>query len=84
MKKDLKILQKGNIILVVGNTGCGKSTMLSSFIYGPDSLTSTTIEMENGKKRTVIDHKNSKKKELKIGHSQAESETFVPNFILEP
>ena len=26
------------MIVAVGNTGCGKSTMLSSIIYGPDSL----------------------------------------------
>ena len=51
MDDELKIINNGNLILVVGNTGCGKSTMLSSLIYGPEKLQKTTITMENGKKR---------------------------------
>ena len=33
-----------NLVVAIGNTGCGKSTMLSSIIYGPDSLHHTQIE----------------------------------------
>lgn len=69
MQKELKILSKGNIILVVGNTGCGKSTMLSSLIYGPKALNLTPVDIGNGKKRVVIDYKKNIKPELKIGHS---------------
>ena len=34
----LKILKDEDVVLVLGNTGSGKSTMLSSLIYGPDTL----------------------------------------------
>ena len=37
-KKKLSVLKQGNIVLVIGNTGSGKSTMLSSLIHGPQSL----------------------------------------------
>lgn len=36
--ESLKILKDADVVLVLGNTGCGKSTMLSSLIYGPHSL----------------------------------------------
>lgn len=81
MKSDLDIIKNGNLVLVVGNTGCGKSTMLSSLIYGPDALQKTAIKAENGKKRYVIDHKDSDKSQLRIGHDQSKSQTFWPNFI---
>lgn len=72
MQKELKIINKGNIVLVVGYTGCGKSTMLSSLIYGPDSLELVKKEIEGKKKKmlTVIDHKKKHKPELAIGHSK--------------
>ena len=50
MQKELKILSKGNIVLVVGYRGCGKSTMLSSLIYGPKSLELTKVEVVGNKK----------------------------------
>jgi len=50
MQKELKILSKGNIVLVVGYTGCGKSTMLSSLIYGPKTLELTKVEVVGNKK----------------------------------
>jgi len=36
--KSLEFLNDKNIILAVGNTGCGKSTMLTSLMYGPEAL----------------------------------------------
>ena len=33
--KYLSKIEGKNIILAVGNTGCGKSTMLTSLMYGP-------------------------------------------------
>ena len=44
--KNLKKLQSKNIILAVGNTGCGKSTMLTSLMYGPESLETIKIDYE--------------------------------------
>ena len=34
--------------MAIGNTGCGKSTMLNGLVLGPDSLeeTNITVEME--------------------------------------
>ena len=30
--------KKSDLIIAVGNTGCGKSTMLNSLVFGSDSL----------------------------------------------
>lgn len=49
-KEHMEFLQDGDIVLVLGNTGCGKSTMLSSLVYGPENLIQ------------VQDPKNSKQK----------------------
>ena len=36
--KALSKLQDYDLILAIGNTGSGKSTMLYSLVYGPDEL----------------------------------------------
>ena len=36
--------KNADLVVAIGNTGCGKSTMLSSVIFGPDSLHHTQIE----------------------------------------
>lgn len=49
LEEAFKFLQKiegKNIILAVGNTGCGKSTMLTSLMYGPEALEIKKIEYE--------------------------------------
>ena len=63
-----------DLVVAVGMTGCGKSTVLQALIYGSDSLHQTTI----GKKK-VIESK-SNKRAFKIGHEAAQSETFAPSF----
>lgn len=40
-----------DLILAVGNTGCGKSTMLSSLIFGPENLEIKKIPREVKVKR---------------------------------
>ena len=35
-----KNASQNNLIVAIGNTGCGKSTMLTSLVYGPESLSS--------------------------------------------
>ena len=37
---EIKIEQYANqnLVMAIGNTGCGKSTMLSSLLFGPESL----------------------------------------------
>lgn len=36
--KRLDPAKGANLVVAVGNTGCGKSTMLTSILFGPDSL----------------------------------------------
>lgn len=36
--QNLEYLKGKNIILALGYTGCGKSTMLNSLLFGPESL----------------------------------------------
>lgn len=33
-----------DLIIVLGNTGCGKSTMINSLLFGPDSLHETYVK----------------------------------------
>jgi len=67
--KTLKDIHQANLILAVGNTGCGKSTMLTSLMFGTDALEEKKIEYEidipladgsikkKKKKKTVIDQR---------------------------
>ena len=36
--KELDERSKGDLVIVLGQTGDGKSTMLASLLYGPDKL----------------------------------------------
>lgn len=49
-----------NIVLALGNTGCGKSTMLNSLVWGPESLQLETIHEDY-----EIKQKNSSVKTIK-------------------
>ena len=49
-----------NLVVAVGNTGCGKSTMLSSIIFGPDCLQKTQISVEK-----VVMKRDRKTKQMK-------------------
>ena len=44
--KTLNKVNQSNLILAVGNTGCGKSTMMTSLMFGVDALEETKIEYE--------------------------------------
>ena len=67
--KTLKDIHQANLILAVGNTGCGKSTMLTSLMFGTDALEEKKIEYEidipkadgsikkKKKNKTVIDQR---------------------------
>lgn len=85
-----------NLVVAIGNTGCGKSTMLSSIIYGTEGLeykqiteevkimkknfkTKKMEEQTKTKKRWVIEQKNPEG-QFTIGHSVANSMTFLPHF----
>ena len=37
-RMDVKDLRERDLILAIGNTGSGKSTMFSSLVFGPDHL----------------------------------------------
>ena len=94
--KFLRQIQGANIVLVIGNTGSGKSTMLSSLLKGPESLElkqiTFTIEVPNTngttitreKTKNVIDNKAAQENEdFIIGHSDVNSETFLPKFLYD-
>ena len=38
---DLENIDGKDLVIVLGNTGCGKSTMLNSLLLGPESLHET-------------------------------------------
>lgn len=80
-KEKLASLKDSNVVLVLGNTGCGKSTLLSSLVYGPQNLEIKTDPLN--KKAKVID-KIPGLSGFHIGHNQSRSETFFPDFMLEP
>jgi len=69
----LELIKDQDLVIALGNTGCGKSTMLTSLLYGPEAL-----EEKKLRNRTVIENKGEQG--FKIGHSQATSETFLPAF----
>jgi predicted GTPase len=58
------------VILALGNTGCGKSTMLNSLINGSDSLRTFR---DKQKKKMVIQVKDGFKEDFLIGHSTTTS-----------
>ena len=80
-----------NAVLVIGNTGCGKSTILSALVYESKALELRTIteEVQVLKKgeyitktlrKKVIDYKDEvRERVFKIGH-KTQSETFLPSF----
>lgn len=90
----LHTIEKGSYsqVLAIGNTGCGKSTMLVSLIEGTDAIKIHTyfeeIQKTNpdgtkGTKRTRkvrLDMVDGCTSPFKIGHSESESETFLPKF----
>lgn len=85
-----------DIILAIGNTGSGKSTMLTALIYGTDFLCiekqtyKIQVQVEIGKFKTkkkantVIVQKTDKLEFLNgkfaIGHDSNHSKTFIPHF----
>lgn len=93
----VNIIRDQQCIIAFGNTGCGKSTMFNSLIYGSENIHEVKIEREyevplpdgTTKKRKrkipVIDVNRDKIKNhaFKVGHNQAQSETFLPSFYFQ-
>lgn len=50
-------IKDADIVIAIGNTGAGKSTMLNSIVFGTDILEVTKSE----KKKIVIDQKEGYK-----------------------
>lgn len=44
--KRFEVADDADVVLAVGNTGCGKSTMLTSLIDGPNSLQTKILKEE--------------------------------------
>lgn len=78
-----------DIIVAIGNTGSGKSTLIQALLNGPDSLEDRKVKVvlqdpssEQPKTawRKQIDIKNETGKGPKIGHDQMNSQTVYPDF----
>lgn len=68
-------IQGADCIVLIGNTGCGKSTMLNSLVFGTESLV-----LNKGK----IDQQDPQKYQIfAIGHEKHQSKTFLPQFQRE-
>ena len=63
------MLKDGDLIVAIGNTGCGKSTMLTSLIYGCDSLKESRIVDMDGKNRKWVFEQKEPLGVFEIGHS---------------
>lgn len=93
--KTLKNVNDGNLILAIGNTGCGKSTMMSSLMFGSEALEIRRELQEievplvgGGVKKKKVRTQNIDQKEnmgvFNIGHSTSESKTFMPQQYQRP
>lgn len=85
----LEVAKDADLILAIGSTGCGKSTMMTSLVFGPNALEIKTIN----KDIEIMDRDGNRKVKQKqfqyidqcvnqgvfqIGHSNAVSMTFLP------
>ena len=80
-----------DLLVSVGNSGCGASTMMNALMYGLDALEEKQLEfMVKGPKGqmakrlcSVIDQREEfmSKKVFKVGHSEHESTTVIPSFV---
>lgn len=85
------MVEGADLLVNVGNTGCGKSTMINSLMFGPNTLEEKQLEFQvrghRGRmkkvQRTVIEQKEEfkSKNAYRIDHSEAESSTFIPQFV---
>lgn len=87
--KSVREVSNADLVVCLGNTGCGKSSLLSAIVHGTDKMVIKTLqeEIQVGRGR----NKRTKIKEVevidctepdnifKIGHSDSQSETFIPN-----
>ena len=76
------------LCVTIGNTGCGKSTMLNALCFGSQILHQTTFKYDKSKKKgkKVIDVKKDNsdiEAKFEIGHSM-QSKTFIPEFMDKP
>ena len=89
-----KIQQFDRLVLTIGDTGSGKSTLNNSLVFGCDSLQVQTIQETIEIKRAdgTTKHKKKSRKVIgaiveqgvfKIGHSKSQSMTFLPDFKVE-
>lgn len=63
----VKQVEDLDIVIVLGDTGSGKSTMLNSLVFGPKSLALKTIEVQSNQrilKQKVIDYSDEFKKQI--------------------
>ena len=85
------MVEGADLLISVGNTGSGKSTMINSLMYGASTLEEKELEFQvrghRGKmkkvQRRVIEQKEEfrTKNAFSIDHSEIESSTLIPSFV---
>ena len=89
--KKIDGLQDKDLVIMLGNSGDGKTTALSSLVHGPDALQEKTvtelmkievagITKEKKMKSKIIEFKEGVESKFVINHSQSTSRTFIPAF----
>ena len=82
----LSQFEGSNIVVAFGDAGVGKSTLLSSLIYGNSNLEVKEIQNNREsffKTKKVIDYKKPQQ-DFIIGHDQDVITTFIPYFYRDP
>lgn len=74
--KNLDLKQYEKILIVLGQTDSGKSTLLTSLILGPEKMD----RVRDDKFGFIIEAKEEYSSPFKIGHSKVNSETFWPTY----
>lgn len=88
LEKSFRLINQirgADIVLLIGNTGAGKSTMLTSLIFGSSSLQwkKLTVKLPRGKSTSigVIEQRDPLGvRTFGIGHQNYRSRTFLPQF----
>lgn len=77
LRSQLQMLKNKQLVIPLGYTGSGKSTMLQALCFG-----SSNLKKQRGK--IVLKDEAASEGAFKIGHSPVTSETFEHEFLERP
>ena len=70
LREQLNQIEGKEVILAIGQTGCGKSTMLTALVYGPQALQQEKLEKESVVKDSNGNNKTITSKQFVISQKQ--------------